>query len=330
MVVMKKRNRSSSRYRKKMGQHFLRDLEVVGTIIDSFTSSYLELIGKESLEEKKPVVWIEIGCGDFSLTDPLLSWIERASKDDRPSSFVVFEADEELARNCSQRFELFREESGIQATEIQLEVVTGDFIETFDTWISKHRDCEVHVISNLPYSSGTAIFLNLISKVSRLKNLVLMFQKEVAARILASPKDRKRGSLSVFAQNYLELQSLLEVKPQCFDPPPAVMSQVITARPLLSPSLFQESSEVDAEKVSQFLKIVFSAPRKKLRAVQGGLESFQGRIGISNHDFVGLQSEWGAMSDLRAHELNLDQWKSLYQLVFSKTGFKTDQGSESS
>ena len=87
------------------------------------------------------------------------------------------------------------------------------------------------VVANLPYSMGMAILQRLLTFRQRLSRLVIMLQKEVAARLLAQPNSSAYGALSVFFQYYTRMTHNFDVSRHAFTPMPAVDSSVITLRP---------------------------------------------------------------------------------------------------
>lgn len=95
------------------------------------------------------------------------------------------------------------------------------------------------IVSNLPYNAGTPLLLQWLAALAEtpgcLESMTLMFQKEVAQRLSASPRSKAYGRLSVITQWLCEVQSLFDVPPQAFTPPPKVVSAVVQITPRPTP-----------------------------------------------------------------------------------------------
>ena len=118
-------------------------------------------------------------------------------------------------------------------------------------------------VSNLPYNVGTRILTQLLEDTGGFSRLVLMFQREVASRLLAQPGDRERGSLSVFAQSRARVRIGFRLQGGAFHPPPKVESAVLVFEPLAEPDL----GGVAPERFDAAARLLFRSPRKTLRRV---------------------------------------------------------------
>lgn len=176
--------------RHALGQHFLRDAAVVGRILD--------LAGLEKGTEV-----LEIGPGRGALTFPLL---------DAGYRVTAVEFDRMLAES-------------LQALQRPgLRVLHADFLRLD---LDALPATPMPVVANLPYSTGTAIVTRLLEHSARFPRLVVMLQKEVAARLAAAPGSRAYGSLSIFTQLHAEVGDSFQVPPAAFRPPPKVDSSVV-------------------------------------------------------------------------------------------------------
>ena len=222
--------------RRALGQHFLRDKGVQTAIV----SAALELArgaGTETL--------LEIGPGKGAITLPLLDRLHEAPKVKR---LVVCEKDRELSTYWKA------EALGNPA----LAVEPGDFLELpRERWMAEPSP---GVVSNLPYSTGTAILDRLARE--ELPFMVLMFQAEVAQRLRASPSTKAWGSLSLWIQNRWDVTRLCAVPPGAFSPPPEVDSEVVVLRRRALPRV-AVASEAAWEGL---LKACFAHRRKMLRS----------------------------------------------------------------
>ena len=138
-----------------------------------------------------------------------------------------------------------------------------------------------HVISNLPYNVGTALLLRWLSEpwLPWWRSLTLMFQREVAERIVATPGSKDFGRLSVLSQWRSDAKIVLNVHRSAFVPPPKVMSAVVHIVPKEMPPL------VDPRVLEKLTEAAFGQRRKMLRsslkAMPGALDALE-KLGIDS------------------------------------------------
>ncbi|MDR1597339.1 MAG: 16S rRNA (adenine(1518)-N(6)/adenine(1519)-N(6))-dimethyltransferase [Holosporales bacterium] len=119
--------------------------------------------------------------------------------------------------------------------------------------------CPIKVISNLPYNVGTAIFTNLLKHLHGVSSMTLMFQKEVAERLLAKPGSRDYGRLAVLCQYFTTGKRVMRLAPGAFVPPPKVFSDVVHL-------VVDAEANVDMfDSLSDFCSEIFQYKRKKLK-----------------------------------------------------------------
>jgi 16S rRNA (adenine1518-N6/adenine1519-N6)-dimethyltransferase len=139
-----------------------------------------------------------------------------------------------------------------------LRVLSGDFLELpREEWLASRAP---GVVSNLPYSVGTAI-LNRLAR-EPIPFMVLMFQAEVAQRLRAEVSTKAWGSLSIWLQNRWDVTRLCAVPPGAFSPPPDVDSEVVLLRRRAEPRVAVKSEEL----WEKLLKACFAYRRKMLRS----------------------------------------------------------------
>ena len=117
------------------------------------------------------------------------------------------------------------------------------------------------VVANLPYNIATALLLNWLEHADAFASFTLMFQREVAERLVAQPGDKAYGRLSIITQWLCEAELKFDVPPQAFVPPPKVTSSVVHLVPRAQP--LYDGSKADLEAVTA---IAFGQRRKMLRA----------------------------------------------------------------
>jgi 16S rRNA (adenine1518-N6/adenine1519-N6)-dimethyltransferase len=211
--------------RKRFGQHFLSD----GGIIDGIVDAIHPLPGQDM---------VEIGPGLAALTQPLV---------ERLGHLTVIELDRDLAL----RLRLHK----------QLTVVESDVLKVDFTALANGR--KLRVVGNLPYNISTPILFHLLEHVQVIEDQHFMLQKEVIDRMVASPSTSDYGRLSVMLQWRYEMENVLFVPPESFDPPPRVDSAVVRMVPRAHPT------DIDPRLLERLVQVAFSQRRKLLRHTLG-------------------------------------------------------------
>jgi 16S rRNA (adenine1518-N6/adenine1519-N6)-dimethyltransferase len=225
--------------RRAFGQHFLRDEKVISQIVTK-TFEFVEKYSARSL--------LEIGPGKGAITHPILGRVKSAPTLEQ---FLIVEKDRNLA---AEWIEQTRESTRIK-------VIEADFLNVESTNYLQH--CPLVVVSNLPYSSGTAILQDLAKFPDQIPAMVLMFQAEVAARLRAVPREKAWGSLGLWVQNRWDVKKLLSVPPGAFVPPPDVNSEVVVLEARSEPRIPGSLDDPNWEKL---IRIPFLHRRKMLRS----------------------------------------------------------------
>jgi 16S rRNA (adenine1518-N6/adenine1519-N6)-dimethyltransferase len=114
------------------------------------------------------------------------------------------------------------------------------------------------LVGNLPYNISSPLLLKLFRHLPRIRDMHFMFQRELGARIGASPGSKNWGRLGVLTQYYCEVESLFDVSPEAFSPPPKVYSQVVRLMPR------KELAPVNLETFNRVLQLAFSSRRKRI------------------------------------------------------------------
>jgi 16S rRNA (adenine1518-N6/adenine1519-N6)-dimethyltransferase len=214
--------------RKRFGQHFLTDTFVIEQIV----SAIAPMAGEQM---------VEIGPGLAALTQPL---VERLGK------LTVIELDRDL---------VIRLQAHPQLNVIASDVLRVDFSELARTLQTQ----KLRVVGNLPYNISTPILFHLLDHVAVVKDQHFMLQKEVVERMVAAPSTANYGRLSVMLQWRYDMEMVLLVGPQAFDPPPRVDSAVVRMTPWPQPAV------LDVRLLSELVQVAFSQRRKLLRHTLG-------------------------------------------------------------
>lgn len=191
--------RAGIQLRKGLGQHFLVDQGVVR-----------EILRMAALTREDTV--IEVGSGLGSLT---MALAEVAGK------VIALEKDEKLYALLQDRL----------ASYPHVERVRTDAL--FFDYASLEPGTKV--VSNLPYSIATPLLFRFIEQRGRITEMVLMFQKEVADRLMAPPGGKEYGSLSLAVRLYSQVEKGFKVPPSAFWPRPKVESMVVRLTLLTKP-----------------------------------------------------------------------------------------------
>ncbi|MBU6153889.1 MAG: ribosomal RNA small subunit methyltransferase A [Bdellovibrionales bacterium] len=219
---------------KAFGQHFLKDEVIINNIVDA---------GLGALARRPGHSLLEIGPGKGAITRPLLSRLPLETP------FHLAERDRDL-------IDYWTGESRVCT------FLKGDFLDQADEVLRSLG--KLVVVSNLPYSAGTAIVVKLASLSDCVSEMVLMFQAEVAKRIYSGPSTPDRGSLSLFIQNEWETERLCVVPPASFQPPPRVMSEVVTLRKRPQ-ALIPLGSALEHKAWNDLLRLAFRHRRKMIK-----------------------------------------------------------------
>jgi 16S rRNA (adenine1518-N6/adenine1519-N6)-dimethyltransferase len=214
--------------KKSFGQHFLLDLNITRKI------ARLAAVGADDHV-------IEVGPGPGGLTRALLetgAGVTAVEKDERFRPLL-----EELSGVCPA-----------------LALVFGDALQIDEAQLA--QGAPAHLVSNLPYNVGTALLIKWLTGPWTPASLTLMFQREVADRIVAGPGDDAYGRLAVIVQATCHAQRVMDVPARAFTPPPKVDSAVVrlvprTDRP--SPETLKSLERVTAAAFGQRRKMLRSS-----------------------------------------------------------------------
>lgn len=212
---------------KRLGQHFLRDQNVLARITEAVAPA-----GEDTV--------VEIGPGRGALTELLLP---------RARRLIAIEVDRQLAQFLREKFR------GV----MHLEIVEADVLEVDLGAIAGERFV---LAGNVPYYITTPIIFHALRRPRPLRAVYLV-QREVAERIVSPPGSRAYGALSVNVQAIARTELLFGVPPGAFSPPPSVDSAVIRVQSLDHPVVCAE----DEARFRSFTQEAFGLRRKQMRRV---------------------------------------------------------------
>ena len=212
--------------KKSLGQNFLIDREVLEKIV-----SITDIADKEVLE---------IGPGSGNLTTYILK--------QKPKKLYVVEKDDDLAILLKEKF------------DTEIEIINDDILKVSEDNISEQK---LSVFGNLPYNISTEILSKWILNIGSnfwFESLVLMFQKEVADRIISEFNNSNYGRLSILSSWKLNVKKIIDIKPQSFSPRPKIDSSLLLFTP--KENFFKLKDPKNLEKIT---RIFFSQRRKMLK-----------------------------------------------------------------
>jgi 16S rRNA (adenine1518-N6/adenine1519-N6)-dimethyltransferase len=215
------------RPRKRFGQNFLTDKNIVGKIVAAIAPRPGENL-------------VEIGPGLGALTRPLLEQAKRLQVVELDRDLIP-----QLKENCRDAGELI--------------VHAADALE-FD-FSALAPGSPLRLVGNLPYNISTPLLFHLIESISSIRDMHFMLQKEVVDRMAASPDTPDYGRLSVMLQFHCKVEPLFTVPPGAFNPRPKVDSRIVRLRPHPVP-LCAVASYAD---FASLVKQAFAQRRKTLR-----------------------------------------------------------------
>ncbi len=224
--------RSDHRPRKRFGQHFLQDQDIIARIIAAFRPDPGERI-------------VEIGPGRGALTRVLL---------DHTAFMDVVEIDRDLASDLA---EVYGERLHIH----QFDALKFDFCHLAGPGLP------LRIIGNLPYNISTPLLFHLLAASDCVLDMLFMLQKEVVDRMAAGPGSDDYGRLSVMVQWRCRVERLFAVPASAFSPPPQVESAVVR----LSPYRQRPVAVDNPDRFEQIVRAAFSQRRKVVRNSIGRL-----------------------------------------------------------
>ena len=213
--------------KKSLGQNFLIDQKMINLITEVGDISSKDIV-------------LEVGPGTGNLTEKIL--------EKKPKDFILIEKDKRLVDLLNQRY--------------------GNKINIFNEDILKfsyknYYDKKLVIFGNLPYNISTQILAKWI-KIQNLdkfcKRFVLMFQKEVADRIIAKTNTKNYGRLSIFANWKMNIEKIIDIEPISFKPAPKVKSTLLMFTP--KKKFFELNDPKNLEHVTN---IFFSQRRKMIK-----------------------------------------------------------------
>ena len=212
--------------KKSLGQNFLIDRHVLDVIVDT-----VDIANKEVLE---------IGPGSGNLTSYILK--------KKPKKVYVIEKDNDLSLLLKEKF------------NDEINIINDDVLNISEDKISNEK---LIVFGNLPYNISTEILSKWILNINKefwFNSLILMFQKEVANRIIADANTSNYGRLSILSKWKLNVKKVIDIMPESFSPRPKIDSSLLVFTP--KENFFELKNAKNLEMIT---RVFFSQRRKMLK-----------------------------------------------------------------
>lgn len=258
--------------RRRLGQHFLLDLNLTGRIA-------------RAAGDLASGTTIEIGPGPGGLTRALLAH--------GAARVIAIERDERCLQALAEI---------AAAYPGHLEVIAGDALAIHAERLGAPPR---RIVANLPYNVATPLLLGWLGVAERFERMLLMFQREVAARLVAQPRSKDYGRLSVATQWRCQARRLFDIPPRAFTPSPKVTSSLVELIPREAPS-----APADAAFMERVTAAAFGQRRKMLRQSLRGLTPDPGR----------LLAAAGIVETKRAEELSVAEFARLAEALRTSIG----------
>ncbi|NOX97881.1 MAG: 16S rRNA (adenine(1518)-N(6)/adenine(1519)-N(6))-dimethyltransferase RsmA [Nitrospirae bacterium] len=283
------------RLRKRWGQNFLKDKEVLEKIIQGAELSKNDLV-------------LEIGAGTGVLTEKLA---ESAFK------VIAVEWDKKLCGILRERLASFD-----NVVIVQDDILKVDLRETLPVFNCRPPDsCSIRVVGNLPYYITTPIVFHLLKQKSLFNLFVIMVQREVAERMAAVPGSKDYGVLTLACRYHAEVEIIAQVGRESFFPSPGVDSALVRMKVLKEPRVKVE----DEKALFSLIKSSFGQRRKTL---ENALLS--GRyLGLKREELRRTLEEAGIEGRRRGETLSLEEFARLSNVLnYLRNKAQSDKGTQ--
>lgn len=249
--------------KKRFGQNFLTDQSIIASLI-------------EAINPQKNQTLVEIGPGLGALTKPLLKKIDHLH---------VVEIDRDIVSWMQTEYAKPSYASN-HITIHNVDALKFNFSQLGN---------QLRVTGNLPYNISTPILFHLLDNLAQIADMHFMLQKEVVERMVAQPSTPAYGRLSVMLQYHLNMEYLITVPPEAFEPAPKVESAFVRCVP-------HSSLPFVAKDTALFAKIVMAAFGQRRKTIRNTLKEF-----LQDEDFVHL----GLNPQLRAENLSVKNFVAI-------------------
>lgn len=230
--------------KKRFGQNFLTDQAIIASLVDA-------------IDPQEGQMLIEIGPGLGALTKPLLNKV---------TDLHVVEIDRDIVSWMNTEYSMPSYEKN-KLTIHNVDALKFDFSS-----LGNH----LRITGNLPYNISTPILFHLLENLASITDMHFMLQKEVVERMVAAPATPAYGRLSVMLQYYLQMEYLITVPPEAFNPAPKVESAFVRCVPHAELPFIAKDTDL-------FAKVVLAAFSQRRKTIRNTLKPF-----LNDDDFIKL------------------------------------------
>ena len=267
---------------RQKGQSFLKDPAFISKIV-----SAIKVTSQDTL--------LEIGAGSGQLTIPLTQA--------NPSRILAFEPETVLAQRLRQSLSIEQ--------LVPWEVIEKDFLSVeLSTLLAEHQASRIRVVGNLPYSVASPILLKLLAERNSFIDLTLMFQQEVAERLVARPGTKAYGFLSVMTQQATRPRILFGIPPNAFRPRPKVHSAMVHFDPL-------GKDETNVREPKVFEAIVKSLFAHRRKTISNNIKHLSSPL-LDPNTLRSALEDLGIEPSRRAETLTVDEFAALAHFCTSR------------
>ena len=221
------------KFKKHFGQNFLQDENIIQKIVSIEDLTFEDLV-------------IEIGPGAGALTKKLIE----------KTNVLAYEIDTEL-KDCLSKLQ----DSG------HFSIIWADFLKrNILNDLSDYKYKNLYIISNLPYYITTPIIEKIINEKIDVRAMILMVQKEVGERFIASPGTKNYGSITVFLNYYFDITKSFDVSKNCFYPKPNVDSCILKFK--------RRTNQFNVIDEDKFFKLIRDSFRYKRKTLKNNLSTY--------------------------------------------------------
>ncbi len=263
---------------RKLGQNFLHDANVARWI-------------GEQLDPQPEDCIVEVGPGTGALSEHLVGKVRK---------LVLVEYDQRLAEYLREKF--------AHEPSVTVHSEDGARFDLRPLW----AEGKVKLLGNLPYSAGGAILRNFLKEPTPVERAVIMLQKEVIDRILAKPRTKAYGVLTLRMQSEWDSAPIKTIGPECFHPRPLIDSTVMLCRQRVDPLPVYDKRLFD-----ELIRRGFAQRRKMVRKAMP-----------ENRDWPEVAAQIGCSETARAEELSLAQWVELTRCYDEFSSFPAQREDE--
>lgn len=226
------------RARKRFGQNFLIDQDIIERIVDSIKPQDGQAV-------------VEIGPGKGALTQPLLA---------RCKHLTVIELDRDLVSVLEKNAGRWAKPGNT------FDIISADALKFDFAALAAGIGQPLRIVGNLPYNISSPLVFHLLNAAEHVEDMHFMLQREVVERLVARPGSKRYGRLSVMVQWQCETSALFDVPASAFSPQPKVESAIVQLTP-------RPASEVERELSKPLLQVVTAAFTQRRKTLRNSLSS---------------------------------------------------------